>query len=141
MKDIHITGTLAVPLSKISFRTSRSAGPGGQNVNKVESRVELLFDVERSAIFSHEQLAGIFLKLKNKIDSKGILHITSQSSRSQWENKEIALEEFVRLLKSSLKPAKKRISTKLSKVAKEKRLKKKKIHSEKKRMRSGINLE
>jgi ribosome-associated protein len=107
----------------------------------VESRVELLFDVERSAIFSHEQLAGIFLKLKNKIDSKGILHITSQSSRSQWENKEIALEEFVRLLKSSLKPTKKRISTKLSKVTKEKRLKKKKIHSEKKRMRSNINLE
>ncbi|MFZ1081736.1 MAG: alternative ribosome rescue aminoacyl-tRNA hydrolase ArfB [Candidatus Kryptoniota bacterium] len=130
-----------IPSSKISFRTSRSAGPGGQNVNKVESRVELLFDPERSAIFSSEQLSKIFEKLKKKIDSKGILHITSQSSRSQWENKEIALQEFVRLLRSSLKPEKKRIPTKPSKVTKEKRLKKKKVHSEKKQMRKSISLE
>lgn len=108
MEDIRITDTLVIPSSKISFRTSRSAGPGGQNVNKVESRVELLFDPERSAIFSSEQLSKIFEKLKKKIDSKGILHITSQSSRSQWENKEIALQEFVRLLRSSLKPEKKK---------------------------------
>ena len=140
-RELHITGTLTVPLSEINFRTSRSGGPGGQNVNKVESRVELLFDVERSTVFSDEQRERIFTKLKNKIDSEGILHITSQASRSQWENKEIALDEFARLLRSAIKPPKKRFFTKPSKTAKEKRLKKKKIHSEKKRLRRRSNFE
>ncbi len=135
MEEIVITGSLAVPSSEINFRTSRSGGPGGQNVNKVESRVELLFDVEHSATLTEDQRRKILAKLKNKIDSNGVLHVTSQTSRSQWENKETAVQEFVRLLKLSLKTAKKRVPTRPSKTAKEKRLKKKKIHSETKRLR------
>ena len=139
--DVQITETLSIPFSEIKFRTSRSGGPGGQNVNKVESRVELIFDLMNSPSLSGWQREKIFGRLKNKIDSDGILHLTSQVSRSQWENKELVLTDFARLLRAALKPAKKRIPTHPTKTAKEKRLKKKKILAEKKKLRSsrGMN--
>jgi len=137
MEEISITGKLAIPFSEITFRTSRSAGPGGQNVNKVESRVELLFDVGHSSTLSVDERSRIFTKLKNKIDSIGILHLTSQFSRSQWENKEIVVREFARLLRLALRQEKKRIVTKPSKISREKRLKKKKMHSERKKLRQS----
>ncbi len=138
---IQITEALAIPSWEINFRTSRSGGPGGQNVNKVESRVELIFDVRNSSSLSEGQRQKISVRLKNKIDLDGVLHLTSQSSRSQWENKEIVLSEFARLLRAAVKPAKKRIPTHPTKAAKEKRLKKKKIVSEKKRLRRSRGLD
>ena len=140
MNGIAITGTLQIPRSEVSFRTSRSGGPGGQNVNKVESRVELEFDVEHSSSLSFEQRTKILGKLKTRIDSDGILHLVSGVSRSQWENKQIVLVEFARLLAAALKPVKKRIPTRPSRGTKEKRLKKKKILSEKKKLRSHHDL-
>lgn len=134
---IHISEDILIPFSELSFRTSRSGGPGGQNVNKIESRVELKFDVEHSPALSDEQRVKVLTHLRNKVDSKGILHLVSQSSRSQWENKEIVVAEFSRLLGAALKPVKKRIPTRPSKVVKEKRLKKKRILSEKKKLRRG----
>jgi len=135
---IKITSQLVIPFSEINFRTSRSGGPGGQNVNKVESRVELIFDVGNSQSISEFQREKILSSLKNKIDSNRILHLTSQKSRSQWGNKEIVLSEFVRLLKHAVKPAKKRIATRPSKSVVEKRIKEKKIISEKKKTRRGF---
>jgi len=140
VNGIAITGTLQIPRSEVSFRTSRSGGPGGQNVNKVESRVELEFDVEHSSSLSFEQRTKILGKLKTRIDSDGILHLVSGVSRSQWENKQIVLVEFARLLAAALKPVKKRIPTRPSRGTKEKRLKKKKILSEKKKLRSHHDL-
>jgi ribosome-associated protein len=141
LNSIQVTQQLAIPLSEISFRSSRSGGPGGQNVNKVESRVELMFDINSSTSLSEQQRTKILTALKNKIDSNGILHLTSQKSRSQWENKETVLSEFARLLRIAIKPSKRRIRTRPSKAVKEKRLKEKKIVSRKKQIRSGFDTE
>lgn len=135
--DIVIMPGVVVPGSELVFRTSRSGGPGGQNVNKVESKVELLFDAANTSSFSDVQRVRVFSRLRNRIDSDGVLHISSQVSRSQWENKELVVSEFIRLLREALKPAKKRMKTHPSRASKEKRLKNKKIISEKKRARSG----
>ncbi len=135
--DLVISNSMVIPSSELRFRTSRSGGPGGQNVNKVESKVELLFDVACSPSLTGSQRARIHGRLRNRIDSAGILHLSSQSSRSQWENREIVVAEFARLMRAALKPAKKRVKTRPSKASKERRLKTKKKHSEKKRRRSG----
>lgn len=134
--EIRVGRTLSIAGSEITFRTSRSCGPGGQNVNKLETKVELLFDVKNSPSLSDEQRSRILLNLKNRIDSSGILHLASQTSRSQWENRQRVVSEFVRVLSFAIRPAKKRIATRPSKVAKEERLRKKRIASEKKRMRN-----
>jgi ribosome-associated protein len=128
-------------MSEIVFRSSRSSGPGGQNVNKVESRVELIFDVKRSPSLSDEHREKILATVGNKIDSNGLLHMTSQRSRSQWQNKETVIAGLIRLLRAATKPAKKRLHTHPSKAIKEKRLKEKRITSEKKKTRSRIGPE
>lgn len=135
--DLVISSGTIIPFSELSFRTSRSGGPGGQNVNKVESKVELLFDVAGSPSLTDNQRARVRSRLRSRIDSSGILHLSSQSSRSQRENREFVVAELARLIGSALKPAKKRVKTRPSKASKEKRLKAKKRHSEKKRLRSG----
>ena len=135
--DLVVPNGTVIPFSELRFRTSRSGGPGGQNVNKVESKVELLFDVAGSPSLTESQRARVGSRLRNRIDSNGILHLSSQLSRSQWENREIVVAEFTRLIASALKPSKKRVKTRPSKASKEKRLMKKKRHSEKKKLRSG----
>lgn len=139
--DLVILPGIIIPLSELSFRTSRSGGPGGQNVNKVESKVELLFDVTSSPSLSESQRARLLNRLRNRIDSRGVLHLSSQFSRSQWENREMVVAEFIRSVKAALKPAKKRIRTRPSKASKEKRLKSKKIQSEKKKFRGGREID
>lgn len=121
--------------SELKFRTSRSSGPGGQSVNKVSTKVELLFDVWNSNVLTIEQKEIISIKLKNRINSEGILQISSDETRSQLKNKEIVVERFYGLLEEALKPVKKRKPTKPSKSSKEKRLKTKKIKSDKKDLR------
>ncbi len=139
--DLPICPGVAVPLSELEFRTSRSGGPGGQNVNKVESKVELLFDVANSSSLTDSQKSKVFQRLGNRIDSAGVLHLSSQASRSQLDNRNIVLAEFSRLMAAALKPAKKRIRTRPSKASKEKRLKSKKMRSEKKKFRGGRGIE
>ncbi|MGH2568902.1 MAG: alternative ribosome rescue aminoacyl-tRNA hydrolase ArfB [Bacteroidota bacterium] len=130
-----ITGQVRVPLSELTFRSSRSGGPGGQNVNKLETRVELLFDVLHSPSLTDQQRELVMAALQSRIDDNGILRIVSQESRSQWQNKQLAIEKFTRLLQKALKPRKKRIATKPSRKAREKRLRSKRVHGEKKKLR------
>lgn len=119
---------------ELVFTTSRSGGPGGQNVNKVNSKVTLLFDLENSQILSPEEKAFLKVKLSSRITREGVLQITSQESRSQLENKEVALPKFDRLLAKAFERKKVRKATKPSKSARQERLKKKKVLSEKKTM-------
>jgi len=125
--------------SEIYFKTSRSSGSGGQNVNKVSTKVELNFDVLKSKLLTEEQKQKIFEKLSNRINKEGVLKVTAESSRSQLENKEIALDKFNTLIKECFKERKKRIKTKASYTSKEKRIKLKKIKSERKIQRRKIS--
>ena len=128
---------LLLPFEKeIYYRASRSSGSGGQNVNKVSTKVELNFDVAASKILTEEQKQIMMLKLSRYINQHGILKVTSETSRSQSENKRAALQKFKKLISDCFKEKKKRISTKASKSSKEKRIEKKKRRSEIKRSRS-----
>jgi ribosome-associated protein len=120
---------------EVSFRSSRSSGAGGQHVNKVSTKVELLFDVNDSEALTEAEKETIFSKLKNRISNEGILSVVCEETRSQSKNKVIAFNRFIRLLEDVLKPVKKRVPTKPSKSSVEKRLKNKKAQSEKKEFR------
>lgn len=120
---------------ELTFVASRSSGPGGQNVNKVNTRMELRFDVVHSAVLSQEQKHRILEKLKNRISNEGILIVASQRSRSQLKNKENALDKFHRLIAEALTPETKRKPTKPPPSVDKKRLEEKQKLSEKKQWR------
>ena len=125
-------------LPEITFQTSRSSGPGGQNVNKVESRVELRWHLMESQLLDDAQKALILEKIANQLTGEGLLLIMAQDDRSQLRNKETALARFHELLLKSLRRPKPRKATKPSKSAVRKRLEGKKIHSDKKANRRKL---
>ena len=131
MKNNHQTYTTEL-VNELMFSFSRSSGPGGQNVNKVNTKVELRFDVINSFVLIEEEKTLLFAKLANKINSEGILIIVSQATRSQLKNKSEAIAKFYKFINEALMPEKIRKPIKVSKQAKEKRLKNKKELSEKK---------
>jgi len=114
---------------EFQFLTSRSSGPGGQNVNKVNSKVEIRIDIKNSELLSEEQKDRILSKLASKITSEGILIIVSQRNRSQLSNKEDAICKLYALLSNALQPDKPRKNTRPTKSSVEKRLNVKRINS------------
>jgi len=132
---IIISSHLRIPLSEILFQFSRSGGKGGQNVNKVETKVELLFDVRHSPSLTVDDRSKLLYRLGSRLDSGGMLHIVSQESRSQWTNREQAVVKFIGILQAALKPEKKRTKTRIPNSSKRKRLEHKKRRGEIKKMR------
>jgi ribosome-associated protein len=120
---------------ELMFTTSRSSGPGGQNVNKVNSKVTLQFDIRKSQALTVEEKELLLKKLAPQITKDGLLLVSSQDSRSQLQNKEAVVIKFKRLLTEALKKKRVRRATKPSKGSVQTRIKKKKQHSEKKKWR------
>ena len=127
--------------SEITFKTSRSSGKGGQNVNKVETKVEAIFNVPDSSILLDDEKERILDRINRKLDGDGNLRVTSQLSRSQFKNKSDAVEKLIEILEKSLVMKKKRKPTKPSKESKEKRIKEKKSIGEKKQLRKSPPLD
>ncbi len=122
-------------ISEASFSASRSSGPGGQNVNKVNTRIELRFNINSSLLLNEREKAVLRKTLKSKLNSDCDLIICSQTERSQFKNKEKAIERFYSLIGKALVPRKKRIPTKPTLGSTIKRLETKKTRSKKKELR------
>lgn len=127
---------LTIPEAELSFSFSRSGGPGGQNVNKVSTRVTLHFDLEGSPSLTREQKDRLKERLALRIDKRGVLKLAAQKHRSQAANRKEAVERFGRLIRSALKTSPPRKPTRASKAAKEKRLQEKTRRSQIKSARS-----
>ncbi len=122
-------------LGEVTYRTSRSSGPGGQHVNKTESRVELIWNPGNSSCLKDKQKAKLRLFLARRLTFRGELILASEKYRSQHRNKEDVAERFLFLVATGLIPSKKRKPTRPTRSSKEKRIKKKKIRGEIKRTR------
>ncbi|MHC2991004.1 peptide chain release factor 1 [Pontibacter sp. HJ8] len=123
---------------ELSFQASRSGGAGGQNVNKVATKVELRFRVAESELLTEEEKALIQEKLGSRITSEGYLQLVCQTERSQLQNKERCIERFYELLRQALTRQKKRKVTKPTRSSVRKRLESKQKQSEKKASRGGF---
>ena len=123
-------------LKEISFKTSRSGGKGGQNVNKVSSKVELNFEIQTSNLFTDSQKLLLTEKLSNRINSEGILQVITEEERSQYLNKERSVQKLIALIKLALHQPKPRKATRPKRSVIEKRLKSKQLNSIKKINRS-----
>lgn len=122
------------------FQATRSSGPGGQNVNKVSSKVELRFNVNNSQILSAEEKFILCGKLSNKLNKLDELVLVAQTDRSQLKNKEKVIEKFYALIEKALTPTRKRFKTKPSRSSVEKRLESKRVLASIKANRKGIDL-
>ncbi len=129
IKDLH---------KELKFRMSRSSGSGGQHVNKVSTRVELLFDVPNSEELNEDQKEKILRLLDNRINKEGILMVASEASRSQFRNKSMAIQKFEELVGKALRHREVQRKAGAFKSNKKKRLKAKRKHAEKKAMRKKV---
>jgi ribosome-associated protein len=135
MKRIILASTLG---NEIVFSASRSSGAGGQNVNKVNTKVTLKFDVQNSHHLTEEQKEIILKKLSTRLTNDGVLVLTSQEKRSQLQNKEDVVLKLEKLLAKAFEKKKVRKATKPSKGAVQERIKEKKQRSEKKQWRQKL---
>ena len=135
METLYVSPTLSIPLSELRFKFHRSSGPGGQNVNKLNTSVELQFDFVHSSVLSDEQRRRIAEKLAARLNSTGSVSIQSERFRTQGRNRADCLDKLAALIAEALKTPPKRKKTKPSRAAQARRLDSKRRHSEKKKSR------
>jgi ribosome-associated protein len=133
---VQVLEDLEIPDEQLDFATSRSSGPGGQNVNKVNTRVTLLFNVDQSPALSPEQREFLHSRLGGRISRVGVLRVVSQRHRTQLANRDAAVERFVELLRDALTEKPERIPPAVPKQAKARRLEEKRRRGSLKRERS-----
>jgi ribosome-associated protein len=134
---IEIAGGVALPEEELTFATSRSGGPGGQNVNKLETRVTVRFDLAASPSLTEEQKARLRERLATRITRAGILHVTAQKHRTQAANREAVVERFAELLREGLYEEAPRRKTRVPRAAKRRRVDEKKRRGQRKQERGG----
>ena len=133
---LRINDNLWIDEDELGFEFARSSGPGGQNVNKVETKVRLVFDLRGSRSLNSKQRALIEERLATRITKAGNLHVTSQRHRSREANRRATIERFVKLLDDALAEDEPRVKTKVPKAARKRRLDSKRRRSQKKALRS-----
>lgn len=139
MKELYIKEDVLIPFSELEISSSRSGGPGGQHVNKTNSKVIIRWNVNSSVALTDSQKILILEKLKSRLTSQGDLLISNNESRSQIKNRNNAIEQFKKIIKNALYVSKKRKKTKIPKNIKENILKKKKEHSKIKELRKKVS--
>ena len=136
MEKLYITSILEIPLAELRFKFNRSSGPGGQNVNKLNTRAELQYNFAQSAVLSALQRQRIAEKLSARLNSEGLLIVNSERFRTQGRNREDCLDKLSALLAEAIKPPPpKRRKTKPGRAARVRRLDGKKRRSERKKSR------
>ena len=138
---IEINKNISIREDELVFKFSRSGGPGGQNVNKLNTRVTLFFDVTNASGFSDVQKKRILQRLATRTDKNGVIRVVSQKYRTQKANRRVALERLVELLREALTKKRVRKKTKVPKWAKQRRLEEKKRRSTLKRQRTEKDFE
>jgi ribosome-associated protein len=138
---IRITDETVISEGDIVYRFSRSAGPGGQNVNKLNTRVTLLFDIGHSRGLTAEQKQRLFDRLSSRISDDGMLTVVSQIHRTQSANRKSAQNRLVELLKAALRDMPVRKQTDVPHGEKQKRLRRKRRRSEIKQLRRPVGLD
>ena len=133
--SLTITPEIAIPRTELTYRATRSGGPGGQHVNTSSTRIELLWDLEGSHAVSDEQRERLRAKLASRLDGDGMVRVVASDRRSQQQNRGAADERLAALVRHALHVPKKRRKTKPPAAAKERRIKSKKLRSERKRER------
>ncbi len=137
MPDLDVGRGVVIPEHELTIRFSRSGGPGGQNVNRRATRVEVIYDLSASTALTANQRRRARSALRSRLDTRGRLRVVSQDERSQGQNRERALETMRRLLNDALKPPPPpRVKTKPTRAAREKRLRAKKVRANVKRSRA-----
>ncbi len=126
-----------IPESELAFQASRSSGPGGQNVNKLNTRIVVRFNVLRSTSLSEEQKRQVLGRLATRVDKEGVLHVASQKHRSQEANRRAAVERLQELVREALTAQPVRQKTRVPAAARQRRLREKKQRSTRKRQRTG----
>ena len=135
MEDIEISKTVTIPARELRISFARSGGPGGQNINKVETKVELRWAAAGTSALSGDALEGLLLRLARRLTAGGELVITSSRTREQFRNREDAQAKLAEIVREALRPPRARKSTRPSKQAKERRLREKKERSLRKKER------
>ena len=134
-----VVAHLVIPEAELRWTAVRASGPGGQNVNKVASKIDLRFDFEDSSALSDELKARLRQKAAARLDAEGLIQITSQLTRNQPDNLEDARQKLAALLASALTVPKARRKTKPSRAKKARRVADKRVHAEKKQNRGRVS--